>query len=121
VVGAPYDLDYYKQHHSRRGWRNLIGKTSPAELVAVLRNADLVVGYPSGVPILATYLETPTVMGWRPDGDSLNPAKKVCFDRAFSTAWVPPAILERNGYWPFFYGQHSADAVIATIRRRWFR
>ncbi len=43
---------------------NMVGKTSLPECFALLRGANAVVGFPSGITIMATTFEVPTVMFW---------------------------------------------------------
>ena len=65
LVGAGWDKDtFVEQFEDEPGFLNLIGKTSLPECFSLMRYASGVIGFPSGITILATRFKTPTVMFW---------------------------------------------------------
>jgi len=65
LVGAKWDKNtFIEQFAELDGFINLIGKTSLPECFSLMRYADGVIGFPSGITIMATRFKTPTVMFW---------------------------------------------------------
>lgn len=65
LVGAEWDRDLADEICKLRPEAvNLIAQTSPADVAALCQKAALVMGFPSGIPILSTLLGTPTFMFW---------------------------------------------------------
>ncbi len=66
-VGASWDEDstgkmVFDMVEARK--TNLIGKTDLSECFSLLKSASCVIGYPSGVSIMATRFRTPTLLLW---------------------------------------------------------
>lgn len=122
VVGAGYDRSFWERYvkkgvqESGQHWFDLIGEFEIGETLALLRRAKVVVSYQCGLGIVAHYLGTPTVMWWRPDGDTAHPKRKVCFHNAMKDSWVRPGREDRH--LGCLYGQETVGDITATIDRR---
>jgi ADP-heptose:LPS heptosyltransferase len=118
-LGASYDADYVAELlGTARGVRDLINLTSQTSapvLVEILRRADAVVGFPSGVPILSTYLGTPTCMFWAPPYHSICAVSDFRFSRDFSTNWVPPDVLQAGTYFPAWFGETTPGEIAGWL------
>lgn len=126
VVGAPYDLDYYREfilpnlNGSSRGWISVIGETSIGQLFAVTQRSKFLISYQAGVGIISAYLGVPTAMWWRPWGDSLSQDIFLSFREEMSHTWASPKILESGSYFPMIYGRHRVGEIMSEIHsRRW--
>ncbi len=94
---------------------DIVGQTSVAHLFALIRAANVLIGYTCGVVIMATKYRIPVASFWwikskaNPDGR---------FKRAFMRSWLSP-VAEGNGFMPFGFGDKDAtpDGVFAAIRR----
>lgn len=117
IIGARYDKGYADELCSLcpdRRLVNLCGKTTTETAIEILRRTSLVVGFASGIPIASTYLQTPTVMFWRPEGNPPHDREGWWFGNDFATNWIPPYA---DWYQPAFYGIDNAASVIDKIRR----
>lgn len=110
IVGAEYD-DKYAKLVSVGDAINLCGMNTVPQTVEILRGAELVIGFPSGIPILSTYLHVPTLMFWR-DPHRPLPASQLTFGESFATNWVPPRAM----YVPLWFGRDDADEVIRVVQ-----
>lgn len=93
---------------------DLIGKTTMAEIMALIREANAVVGFSSGLTMMATHFMTPAIIFWSTKG--ITP--KGLFKKEFQTCWVDPRVMERGLYMPLSLGssQCTANGVIDMIR-----
>lgn len=118
IIGAPYDNGYtdnvFKLLEPGHGIVNLAGKTSSTQVVEVLKQATAVVGFPSGIPITSTYLGTPTVMFWRPEGTSHSSQCSLWFSDSFATNWVRPDFIGET-YHPAWYGKDDVESVFLRL------
>jgi hypothetical protein len=118
IVGAAYDLDYLKALTRLAGkdfneiFINTVGQYDMPETLVILKHARFVVGYPSGIPISATYLGTRTAMFWRPQHLSISPHfEKFGFCKEFATIWVPPEMLSQKKYLDLWYSIDTPETV----------
>jgi len=123
-VGAHYDRPYWERalHWKVVGWNwhDFIGRWEIGQTLAVLKRAQLVVSYQSGIGIVSSYLGVPTAMWWRPKGNSITPGAYVSFEESMATAWVRPDMLEQNKYLPLIYGRESVDQIeAALVENKW--
>jgi hypothetical protein len=80
----------------------------------------MVVGYPSGIGIVSHYLRVPTVMFWRPDGNSMNADLLVSFSEDMAYAWAYPSWREDKTLLSCFYGRQGVMYLLAEIAaRKW--
>lgn len=80
---------------------NLIGQTTVPEVLAMINEADLVVGMPSGMTIMAAHFRRPTVTIW--PAISISKSKEV-FYHDFKDCWVDPSFLETGKWKAFTFG-----------------
>lgn len=66
IVGAAWDADHRVLRHLKveSGCVDLIGKTTLEEVFGLMRGAEMVVGFPSGLSIMSTVLGTKTLLIW---------------------------------------------------------
>jgi hypothetical protein len=103
LIGAHWDRDYsteLKRLDKNNILQDMTGTTDIPRALALIREAQLLVGFPCGLPILSVYLGKPTVMFW--------PIKEVSaigrFHKDFMHTWVPPAVNGSGRYIPLPYG-----------------
>lgn len=118
VVGAGYDSSYYKNQVEplvrRKGcWHNRIAEFTIFETLKVCENAKTVVSYQSGIGIMSHYLGKPTVMWWRPEGDSIIEGANVTFSEEMATAWTYPGA---TNYKPCIYGRESVEDILNWLK-----
>lgn len=121
AIGASYDWSYWR-HHVAHALKAVdptmklvypfIGSMKIGQTLAVIREAKFGIYYQSGLGVWSAYESVPTAMFWRPDGNSIHPVRKLCFDERMATAWVPPSELESKRYLPCIYGQASVDSIM---------
>lgn len=109
-VGAPYDASYLAEVcRSYDGpffdrYINAIGQYPMPSTLAILKNAEFVIGFASGITISAAYLGTPTAIFWRPQHLPMSAIyEKHGFAEGFATDWVPPAMLKSKHYLDLWY------------------
>lgn len=116
VVGATYDDDYFRQYllPGVSSWENHIGEWEIGQTLAVVKRASLVVSFQSGIGICAHYFGVPTVMWWRPKGDSTSPRFMVSFEEDMAHSWTNP--IYRDRYLPLIYGRCSVEEIASFAR-----
>lgn len=112
LLGAKWDLDRARDFRarSRPEWTDLIGQTSVAQLMGVLRGATAVFGLPAGNTLIAPALGTPTVLLWNryfKEGFWHNCVAPDTPYRALDTAGLSPETV-----------QHALAEVIADAHPR---
>jgi hypothetical protein len=118
IVGADYDRPcavavqaLVRQRCPSVEVQNLCSLLPIHETMLILRRAPLVVGYPSGIPILSTYMGRPTVMFY--NGRPMHAGgSRVLMGPGFPTSWVPPRALGRT-YAYLRFGVHAPVDVLA--------
>lgn len=118
LVGAKWDATYEKELKKldvNKIIHSMIGKTSLAQLFALLRIADLVIAWQCGVGIMATQFKTPTISLW-PIKNKINP--KARFERIFTRSWLPPW-ADDIGYIAYGWGDEKAtpDGIFEAARK----
>lgn len=124
ITGARYDVDYvldFLCEYLDAAFINLAGLTEIGVTFALIKKSNLFVSYPCGLSIFSTYLGVPTVMFWRPYGDSLFADVFVSVREEMSTAWVSEYSLGHSGnYLPVFYTRCSSSTIVdSCINRGW--
>jgi hypothetical protein len=126
VVGAPYDRSYWERYVregvGERGmsWYDMIGRFEIGETFAFLRKSSLFVSYQCGLGIVAVDLGVPTIMWWRPEGDSIHPNRLVSFDERMKDAWVNPKRIG-NYYGALYKRENVADLIKVIDERGWVK
>lgn len=118
IVGGEWDKSYAErvcQLDKAGVILDIVGQTSIAQLFALLRKANVVIAYNSGVVMMAVHFRTPTVAFW-PIETKANPAGQ--FKREFMHSWLPPWANE-VGYFPFAFGdaETTPEGVFTSVRR----
>lgn len=107
IIGAQWDRDYTNELmrlDKSRVLIDYIGKTNISQVLALLQQANLFVGYLSGLDVMAVHFGTPCAVFWPVKGIS----DKGLFSRGFLSSWVPPWTVSSSRYIPLIYG--SAEA-----------
>lgn len=105
LLGAQWDSTYatiVKMLDSRNVIQNFVGKTSISEALGLLRSANFMVGFLSGLVILATRFKVPCVSFW----PTLKLAPHWYDPIKFQKSWIPPN-AKKDGYMPVFYGDEK--------------
>jgi len=117
VVGAGYDASYYEKHveplidtDCLDNWTNCISEFSILETLEICSQAKAVVSYQSGIGIMSHYLNVPTAIWWRPEGDSIVEGGNLTFDERMASAWMYPGSAQKA--LPMIYGRHGVDDII---------
>lgn len=120
VVGAPYDRSYSDKvltaaHEAGSHWLDYVGQWKIGRTFAVVRKAEFVISYQSGIGIFASYLRVPTCIWWRAAGDSLESGFKLWFHEEMRNAWAPPDMLASGRHNGLIYGRADAgpEAIAA--------
>ena len=116
VVGAGYDASYYEKHvlplidpEDADSWINAIAEFSILETLEICSQAKAVVSYQSGIGIMSHYLNVPTAIWWRPEGDSIVEGGNLTFDERMASAWMYPGDTKSL---PMVYGRESVEDII---------
>ena len=122
IIGADWDRPYADEVAEElvnlgkvptKVWLNLIGRTPVALAMAYMKIAKVTVGIANGLPMLAAYLNKPSVILW-PQKDISS--TRVQWGKIFQTSWVPPSILERKLYKAVVVGDVTVDKLFNAIR-----
>lgn len=119
LIGATWDMDYAedirRQDRQQLIRQGLVGQTSIARALALLRGADLLAGFSCGIPMVATYFGVPTILFWPIRGISRHEYYKP----GFMTSWIPRDIQESGRYFPVPYNdpETNPEAIFAKVRR----
>lgn len=108
LIGARYDKDSaieIKSMDERKVVQSLVGQTSMAQVLSLVKEAKLVMGFASGIPIMATYMGVPTVIFWSVNGIS----RLGRFDKEFMHTWRPADKREDGSYVPVIYDSPWAN------------
>jgi len=88
---------------------DLTGKTPIMHTLAILRGADLYLGFSSGLGMLACHFKTPTAIFWPIRGTS----EHGIYDKCFMYSWLPPWCRgPNNAYVGIPYGPESRPALV---------
>lgn len=123
-VGADYDRSYWEGYiepvFASLGldYVDTLGDLPLPFTFQVLRYARFVVGYDSGINVIANYMGTPTVVWWRACGDSISPYFYFTKDEREVDAWVSPEMLNSGKHLGLIYGRQTAEQTAELILRR---
>jgi len=117
LIGARWDKSYTDRiiKLDREGIiYDLVGKTSVTNLLALIREASVLIAFQCGVVMMATKFRTP-VAGFWPVKSRANP--KGLFKRSFTRSWLPPW-ADDVGFKPFGWGDENAtpEGVFEAIK-----
>lgn len=117
LIGAEWDKQYaneIKNQDTGEMIIDLVGKTNVPEMLGLLREANCVVSFLSGIVILATRFKTPCASFW----PTLKQAPHWHDPNKFQKSWIPPG-ADNDGYLPFFYGEKNTtpSGVFNAIRK----
>ena len=117
LVGAQFDRDYadaLKKLDKDGLIIDCVGQTPIMQTLAVIRGADLFVGFSSGLCMMATHFKTPCSVFWPIIGVSQHGV----YDRVFMTSWLPPWCRNSDTYLAIPYGPESKpDLVFQKLRK----
>ncbi len=124
VVGAEYDRSYWEQKvkplvGSPPWLEERIGQTGIGETFALTKRSKFVIAFQSGIGIFSVYLGVPTVMWWRPYGDTVRPGHYVTYREEMASAWAPKEAVELGRYLPCIYGRETVDDIWQHIKDNW--
>lgn len=107
LLGAPWDRAFANRLlklDEMESFIDLVGSTDLPQVLALIREASVLIGYPSGLSVMAAQFQTPCVMFW--------PINKISkggeFEAPFIRSWLPPWARTNGRYLPVVYG--SAEA-----------
>jgi len=122
MLAAEWDMDFaraiYVADHKPGAvpafYWEAAGKTDVANCLALIKQSRAFVGFPSGLPIMATHFRVPTVMFWMREAIWHSHG----FDKRFQTAWVAPDTLAEGLYHPILFGSPDAtpEAIVGKLR-----
>jgi hypothetical protein len=111
MVGMEFDKSYTDEL-KRLDTDNLIidltGKTPIMHTLAILRRANLYVGFSSGLGMLACHFHTPTAIFWPIRGVS----EHGIYDKCFMYSWLPPWCRNSDTYAGIPYGPESRPGLV---------
>ncbi|MBU2425230.1 MAG: hypothetical protein KJ560_22150 [Gammaproteobacteria bacterium] len=117
LVGAGWDLEYAQDLEkvcdergmSEDAFLNLVDQTPLWRTLALIRECDAFIGFPSGLGIMSVKFKKNTIMFW--------PCAHKWFDDGFHTAWVSPETLKSDIYHPMKYGSKNAnpEGIMSTL------
>jgi len=103
LIGAPFDKDHsleLKRRDPENILQDITGETDLPQVLALFREANLLVGFSSGLAIIGTMIGTPVVTFW--PIQKISPCGR--FHEAFMWTWVPPEARKNGRYIPLPYG-----------------
>lgn len=114
VVGAGYDATYYEYHvepnvEHPASWINTIAEFSIMETLEICSQAKAVVSYQSGIGIMSHYLNVPTAIWWRAEGDSIVKNGMLTFDERMASSWMYP---DHKNALPMIYGRETVQDIL---------
>ena len=111
MVGMEFDKSYsdeLKKLDTDGLIIDLVGKTPIMHTLAILRAANLYVGFSSGLGMLACHFHTPTAIFWPIRGVS----EHGIYDKCFMYSWLPPWCRNSPIYVGIPYGPESRPALV---------
>jgi len=119
LIGAEWDKTYaelIRGADTENVIQYRVGEMGIEQTLCLLREANLVVAFPCGIPIMATYFGIPTVMFWPLRGIS----RRERFDPAFQFTWAPPESRNNGRYIPAAYDAPDTNPTEIFNRTRRF-
>lgn len=124
IIGAEWDKSYALEvaiemtamgREPSSVWINTIGRTPIALAMAYMKLAKVTVGIANGLPMVATYMNRPSIIIWPQKGISHT---KVEWGKNFQTNWMSPEIRESGKYKAMVIGDFTpADLVAAVLNK----
>ena len=113
IVGKDWDLEHSQQLKGHGlEYRNMVGKTSVEQCIAMFRKSDAVLGLCSGITILAVHENSRAVVFWPEKGLTES---RLDMHKNFQTNWVDPAAIEGGRYCPLSLGAFDIETVDAIL------
>lgn len=121
LMGAQWDAGYgamIKSIDRKNVIQNFVGKTKIAEALGLLRESNFLVGFLSGLVILATRFKIPCVSFWPTLKQAPHWGRHNCVPERFQHSWIPPKAKE-HGYMPMFYGHKNTtpEGIFEKLRK----
>ena len=119
LIGAEWDKTYaelIREIDTENVIQYRVDEMGIEQTLSLIKEANLVVAFPCGIPIMATYFGVPTVMFWPLRGIS----RKERFDPAFQFTWVPPESRNNGRYIPAAYDAPDTNPTEIFNRTRGF-
>ena len=118
LIGKDWDTDYAEnlmKLDSKKGIYNLVAKTDMKQVLALIREANVIVGFLSGLTIMAAYFKTPVAVFWPIKG--ITPKGK--FIKEHQISCVPLESFKSGRYMPFIYGDKKTNSnnIFSSIER----
>jgi len=129
LTGAPYDADFTRMYlrqldnESKGRVFNKVGETSIGQTYANILYSKCCVSYQSGIGIFSIYLGVPTVLWWRPTGNSLAAPNKhpYIINEDMGIAQAPPWARTNGMYLREVYTKSTPESLAQKIDERgWF-
>jgi len=116
LVGAEFDRDYADVLTSNSNgplFINLVGQMPIMKTLAIVRGADLMLGFSAGIAIMATHFRVPCAIFWPIRGVSEYPL----YNPLFMRSWIPP--WAEDNYFGFAYGDPKTTprGVFETVEK----
>lgn len=111
LIGKPWDTNFAQRIN--KGIRvDLIGKTNEAQMLALFKIADAVIGMCSGATILSPHVGAKSLVFW-PERGKIGANME--FHKDFQTDWVDPEQLADRTYVPMSLGTFDVDDVMRQL------
>jgi len=107
LVGADWDKDYAQlliEADTKKIIYDLTAKTTLPQTLALIRESNFLVGFLSGLTMMAVRFQKPIVSFWMIKGIT----QKGHVNKAFMRTWTPPDVDE-HGYMPYVYGEERTN------------
>gem|GEM_PF-2503241 len=118
AIGAEWDRDYIdelKKLDKNGAIQDFVGGIDIQLTLSMIKEANLVMGFACGIPIIATYSGVPTVIFYAIKGIS----KCNRFEESFQYAWTPPEIKNSDKYIPVAYGdkETTPEKIFERVKK----
>lgn len=117
LIGADWDKDYVQlllEADTKKIIYNLTAKLELPYTLALIREANFLVGFLSGLTMMAVRFGTPIVSFWMVKGITKNGH----INKGFMRTWTPPDADEK-GYMPYIYGEErtNPENIFQALRK----
>ncbi len=116
LIGKHWDSDYSAEFNEKcdAPFLDLTGNTTEAQALALMQEADAVIGMCSGLTILGVHLRTPSIVFWPEVGAGLNSLME--FNREFARDWVDPELVAEGKYAPLTLGKFGVTDIVEQLK-----
>lgn len=119
ITGAKQDWQYANLFigslpNLKEKFINACGCTRIGVSFALIQRSNFLLSFPSGIGIFSVYLNHPTSIFFRPEGNSISPDMYISFDEDMSQCWAPVEYINTT-YFPVFYSRHSPEYIVNRI------